>query len=576
MVKTIGNAAPYVGGTQGIELPRHDDTGVRRDHTPAKPKPTGLNWDALTPICKGCGQRSGQLGAGELCPPCRGVNPTKPKKTRRTAYGAVELPEDELLRRFTGPDDTQLGRALADLEATDPDVAAAAGALNDAAARLTRPDDHIQAPKDPHKAGNQGRPTTRSSAPRATSPSSDPGSAPGAGSAAHQEKNPAAAQEMRPDAAAGLPDNVTELPLPYSDAANLDAQIQHAERVLRATAGSDDHVVRLLRLNVLSAIEALHLYTQLHTPRHTQTPAPVTSTPAGAGQTTPQTSVEPNPPGLGGAGRPAARTEGEAVARPASTTSAPRRRVMDTDEARRQRRRGGSHVDVDRIVTLYTDGKTIKQVHEETGYATATIRRHLIDRGIPLRKRGPIAGTQQREYDEQLIADVRRLYVDEELTQAQVGERLGIGVKVVQTVMARAEIPARPPANVRSMAGIGHPTKIQPDQHQLIVDRYTAGEPATVIAADYDVNPASIYPILERHGIARHGRRVAPGIDTLGRLRKALAAADATSRQVKDWALAQGLITSISRGLPALGLVEAYAAAHPTPAASDSTGDTTA
>lgn len=54
--------------------------------------------------------------------------------------------------------------------------------------------------------GKRGQPTTRSSAPRATSTSDAdraPGRAPGAGPSTHREKNPPAARETRPDAAGG-------------------------------------------------------------------------------------------------------------------------------------------------------------------------------------------------------------------------------------------------------------------------------------------------------------------------------------------------------------------------------------
>jgi Holliday junction resolvase RusA-like endonuclease len=51
--------------------------------------------------------------------------------------------------------------------------------------------------------GKQGQPTTRRSAPRATSTSSTTGRAPVAGSSAHREKNPPSARETRPAADGG-------------------------------------------------------------------------------------------------------------------------------------------------------------------------------------------------------------------------------------------------------------------------------------------------------------------------------------------------------------------------------------
>lgn len=53
------------------------------------------------------------------------------------------------------------------------------------------------------QAGNQGQPTTRSSAPRATQASSTTGRAPVAGSATHREKNPSPDRETRPTSGEG-------------------------------------------------------------------------------------------------------------------------------------------------------------------------------------------------------------------------------------------------------------------------------------------------------------------------------------------------------------------------------------
>ncbi|CAI9417245.1 hypothetical protein [Nocardioides sp. T2.26MG-1] len=425
-----GTPLAYVAGTSHRPIPMATDSGVRRTtHTEPTPKPTGLDWDAITPTCTSCSQRSGQLGPGGLCPTCRGVQPTTGKKTRKQGYAAAQLPEDELLRRFTGPDDTPLGHLEVDPEPTHEEEPAG----HPARAELEDEVQHVQ--------------------------------------------------------------RAAQLPT-YSPEANLAAQIEHAARVLRDTADAQHPATRLLRLNAIAALEALHLFHQLN---HTYAPAPThpTPTPVGAGQTSPEPLSASQ--GLGG-GRPAARTEGEAVARPAT-----HRRV-----------------DADRIVALYTAGKYMNEIQSETGNAVSTIKRVLIDAGVQIRPRGPKPGDKHKNYDPTLIADVRRLYTDEHLNQAEVANHLGIGIKVVQNVMRAAHIPTRATAVERSQAGTSHRT------------------------------------------------------NTLGRLRDAINATGATPRQIKDWALSQGLIPAIARGLPHLGLVEAYAAAHPTDLQHNttSTGDT--
>lgn len=398
-----GDSVAYVGGTRGIELPRRDDAGVRRPHQPAKPKTTGLDWDAITPTCNGCDQKSGQLAEGGLCPTCRGVKPTKPKKTRRTAFGAVELPEDELLRRFTGNDDTQLGRDLAELEAEDPTVTAAAARLDDAVARAILPEDHVR-PENLRtgihlvdEAPAQSEPADSSPAPGGVAPPVEP-PAPSATSAADEGERPRAASAgevapkpdvdedhtppylrrlqqvqqaqrvSKPDPAPKPADNITHLPPRYSPEANLNAQLEHAARVLRDTADSNDHVVRLLRLNVLSAIEALHLYTQLY---QTTAPAPLPAkSPAGAGPH----STEPVITGPGG-DRPAARTEGEAAARPA--TKKKRHSRFDTHR--------------DEIVRRYLAGESCSSIGADFDADQGSINSYLRREEIPIRSRSDAA-----------------------------------------------------------------------------------------------------------------------------------------------------------------------------------------
>lgn len=321
-----GDNMAYIGATGGRPIPLATDQRIRPAHAPqTKPKPTGLDWDALTPACSGCGQKSGQLGAGALCPTCRGVTPTptprakveKGKKKRRPEYAAPELPEDELLRRFTAPDDNRLAEDLADLEA--PAVAPVSTVEQpepeqpqpvDAAPDQQPVEDPIDEPEDHTPAYLRRLTTARNPEPVAT---------------------------------------VTDLPLQYSPEANLDAQVAHAERVLRASHGTTDPVARLLRLNAITAIEALHLHTELHHP----------------------TLAEPNPPGLGEASRPAARSLGEDGARPA----AKRKRSSRLDPHR------------DDIVALYKAGTSPAQLGATYGTSDVTIRAFLTRAGVTLRNR---------------------------------------------------------------------------------------------------------------------------------------------------------------------------------------------
>lgn len=107
------------------------------------------------------------------------------------------------------------------------------------------------APKLPEEE-KQGKPATRTSAPRATSTSSTTRTARDAGPSTHREKNPPATQETRPAVAGG--------PTPDQE---LHAQLEHATRVLTRSWQHNHPAVDALRTSASAALEALHLFLEL-------------------------------------------------------------------------------------------------------------------------------------------------------------------------------------------------------------------------------------------------------------------------------------------------------------------------
>lgn len=105
-----------------------------------------------------------------------------------------------------------------------------------------------------------------------------------------------------------------------------------------------------------------------------------------------------------------------------------------------------SRVDAGGIVQDYLDGKTIAQIASARGHTNTTVRNLLkATPGVTMRDdRATHSGGQKKIDDPALVELVRALYVDKELTQTEVGARLGMGAKGVQGVMARNNIPARP------------------------------------------------------------------------------------------------------------------------------------
>lgn len=99
------------------------------------------------------------------------------------------------------------------------------------------------------------------------------------------------------------------------------------------------------------------------------------------------------------------------------------------------------------IVAAYAAGETAVAIASRHGRTPKTIRDTLRAAGVQMRDdRAMRSGGQRKEYDAAMVAEVRRLYLDEGLTQVEVAARIGSTAKVVQRLMDRHEIPARPDA----------------------------------------------------------------------------------------------------------------------------------
>jgi len=182
-------------------------------------------------------------------------------------------------------------------------------------------------------------------------------------------------------------------------------------------------------------------------------------------------------------------------------------------------RRSHTRVDVAEIVRRYTEQRhTIAQIAADLGHGKQTVRNALRHADVQLRddrKTGSGGNNRIDAYPADLVAQVRRLYLEEELSQGQVAARLGTSTKVVQRLMTRHDIPARPQAHLGNNGN-------------------------------------------RRRGTDNPTAQVKARLDALG----------VTALDVKRWALKQGLIDEIKRGVCQTSLVDAYETAHPQAAAS--------
>lgn len=176
------------------------------------------------------------------------------------------------------------------------------------------------------------------------------------------------------------------------------------------------------------------------------------------------------------------------------------------------------HVDAAAIVQDYLDGASIPDIAKARGNATSTVRRTLLNTpGVTLRDdRVTRSGSQKREYEPAVVELVRRLYVDEGLSRAQVARRAALTGKVVQSIMKRHGIAARP-------------------------DVVTSGE--------------------------NHNE---PGRSTLTEHAESIAAAGLTAPELRAWAIAHDVDVAPT-GLPSKRVLAAYLAARDAPAVEEPT-----
>lgn len=354
-----------------------------------------------------------------------------------------------------------------------------------------------------------------------------------------REPEPVAEPAPAPAAARVARELRTPTRRPVHDVDLLEECIQHAERTLRAAHGREEPIVGILRSAALSAIAALDFYIALHCTDSRGTAGPPID---GAASTT----TPAHTPGLGGT-RPAAASRGEARQRPARArartgtvrprTSGVRRPAVDVDEAA--------------VVLEYAAGDTSPTIARRHGVQPKRIRQILTAHGVQLRDdRTGHSGSHRRvEDDHELNEQVRRLYVDEQLATADVAERLQIGRKRVTRILDVLGVQLRPAAH------LAHPELSEEDEAQA-VELYLAGRSLADVGHVFGVRQQTIRDLVAAAGHPIRAKGASAAIAE--RMREL----GITASQVKDWAVATGLVESRPAGLVGRALIDAYVTAH--------------
>lgn len=484
MPENRGNAVGYASARTHVPLPVVDDKSYRAAHQPQESRDRStFDWEWNKEACTTCTAKvpKSHLVDG-VCRTCRGDLPNTPAQptAQPTAqsrsghtyqtftdtdieqrYQPRERPTLQPVQQLPPHDGTRLGRDLAELEATDPDVAAAAASLDDAIARITRPEDHVK------------------------------------------------------------PERLDLVAMAS----------EHATRVLTRSYKSTDPLVGLLRTSALASLEALDLYLELHA---TPAPPPVTS--------------QPDLDGLGG-DRPADGSRREGEQQPARFQTPDRPPPLA-----RPRRSPAPRGDVDEaaMVREYVeDQATAPDIAKRHGCTPARVRRILERSQVQLRddRTRHSGGRNKITYTPEAIADVVRRYVDEQHTLDQIETDTGIERRQARQILTGAGVTIRPSASAAH-------TEPSDDAKAQMLEQYLTGGSLAKVAAAFHVRQETVRAVVTDAG---HPIRVkGSSAGNAQRLRDL----GLTAAQVKDWAMATGLVEVRPAGLVGRALMDAYVTAH--------------
>lgn len=223
--------------------------------------------------------------------------------------------------------------------------------------------------------------------------------------------------------------------------------------------------------------------------------------------------------------------------------------------APRRRRSGmsGKAVDEHAIVAEYLDGDTAPVIATRHGILANRVRAILDRHGVERRddRASRSGGANRFVADPELVADVRRRYVEAGESTTAIGKTLGVDRRVISRILTDAGVSLRPPAH------LGGGAALTSADEAAIVQSYRDGDGLAVLARRYRTRQERIRDILTGAGIEIRpkgaGRAIADRLLDLG----------VSAHDVKVWAVEQGLLDRVAAGLVARTVVDAYTAAHP-------------
>ena len=91
---------------------------------------------------------------------------------------------------------------------------------------------------------------------------------------------------------------------------------------------------------------------------------------------------------------------------------------------------------VDELVRLYSEMKSVSGLARQLGIHRHTVRKHLVDRGVEIE--------QPRQMSDSELALATHLYIDGQLTAAQIAPKIGFTASTIVKALNRAGVKMRP------------------------------------------------------------------------------------------------------------------------------------
>lgn len=345
----------------------------------------------------------------------------------------------------------------------------------------------------------QGKPTSRTNAPAQAPTSSTTGRAPEAGRSTTQEKSAPPASTA-----------AVHRTQPAGGNRDLDAQVDHATRLLRATRDHTHPLVATARRAAVAALEALHLAHELNQP---------------AAPTAPSPAVEPAP----------------------TTSAGPR---GGEPQARRPTTHGKA-VDEHAIVTEYQAGDSSPTIAKRHGIQSKRVRNILDRHGIARRddRTTHSGGRNRLELPADQVDSIRRRYVDDHATIDDLAADTGVHRRIITRHLVEAGVTIRPPAHRTG-------TVLTDAMAAEIADRYAAGASIHQLCRTYRLRNDRV-----RDAIRAAGHTVRPK-GASSRNSERMATLGTTAREIKTWAVETGRATHITSGLVPASLIDAWEQEH--------------